>query len=59
MSLNANARLVDPTRTKALRDRFATLLTRRFNKLKLEVKASIVTNDAFGLTRGIRCNDRS
>lgn len=39
----------DPTRTLTIRKRYASALYKRFNKLKGDIRKSIITNDAFGL----------
>ena len=45
----AQAAKRDPTRTTTLRNRFVKDVNRRFNKLKRDIRTTIVTNDAFGL----------
>jgi len=44
----AQAAKGDPTRTTTLRNRFVKDVNRRFNKLKRDIRTTIVTNDAFG-----------
>jgi len=41
---------VDPTRTKTLRDRFATEMRRRFNIIQSLIRHAIVDKDVFGLS---------
>jgi hypothetical protein len=44
-----NAFRIDPTRTATLRQRFAADMTRRFNRLKKDIRTSIVDHDCFGI----------
>jgi len=48
-ALKVNARQIDPTRTKSLRDRFVADITRRFRKVNRLIRESVVKNDCFGI----------
>ena len=45
---------IDPSRTQALRTRFVADLSRRFDQVKRDVWALVVTDDAFGLAEPVQ-----